>query len=304
MKNIAWGLLFVCFTASANIDIAAKSALVVDATNGEVIYEKNADDVKSIASITKLMTALLVAESDVDMDEQITITQEDVEHTKLRGLRTKSSIPVGMSLSRAELMHFMLMNSQNIAAAALARAQPGGYDNFIATMNVKARLLGMSSTHFDDSCGLQPGNVSTAQDLAILTNEANKHLIIQDFSTSPSFKATGYYKNRERNINLSTTNRLVMAANWDVVLQKTGFTNAAGNCMVLVTTLGARQVMIIVLDSAGRFRRASDVAKLRHYAEFNFPPDVEELKKLVPYQKFAKKTKKKKKIKARIHHKR
>lgn len=293
MKNIAWGLLFVCFTANANIDIAAKSALVVDTANGDVIYEKNADDVKSIASITKLMTAVLVAESDADMDEQITITQEDVEHTKLRGMRTKSSIPVGMSLSRAELMHFMLMNSQNIAAAALARAHPGGYDNFVAMMNAKARLLGMSSTHFDDSCGLQPGNVSTAQDLAILTNEANKHLIIQDFSTSPSFQATGYYKNKQRNVKLNTTNRLVMAANWDVVLQKTGFTNAAGNCMVLITSLGARQVMIIVLDSAGKVHRAADVAKLRHYAEFNFPPDINDLKKLVPYKKVAKKTKKK-----------
>jgi D-alanyl-D-alanine endopeptidase (penicillin-binding protein 7) len=279
-----WLLLLSPSLVFANVNISASNALVVDIDTNEVLYQKNPDDIKSIASITKLMTALIIMEARLDMDEKITLTDEDVEHTKLRGARTKSNLPVGVAFTRAELMHFMLMNSQNMAAAALARTYPGGYDVFVATMNHKAGLLKMHNTLFVDSCGLQPENTSTAFDLAILAKAAAEYPDINDFSTSPSFKATGYYRNQTRTFTLGTTNRLVMMRDWDIILQKTGFTNAAGNCMVLLTTAGARKVAIIVLDSAGRVRRGADVSALRYFAEHNIMPDRSVLQKINPYK--------------------
>jgi D-alanyl-D-alanine endopeptidase (penicillin-binding protein 7) len=279
MKRILWSLLLASPLALAgNVDISAKNALVIDTSNNQVLFEKNSTDVKPVASITKLMTSIVILSSNLDMNEQITITDEDVGHTVLNGVKMRNHIPVGMTLTRAELMHFMLMNSANIAAAALARTYPGGYDTFIRTMNAEADVLGMTKTHFVDSCGLSSDNVSTAHDLYLLVRTAGAYPMIQDFSTSETFEATGYYRNLNKTVALHTTNRLVTSNDWSIDVQKTGFTNAAGRCMVLLANAGEKKVVIIVLDSSTTLHRLRDATTLKYVAMDETPPVFKEVR--------------------------
>lgn len=259
---------------AADITLSAKNALVIDANTNEILYEKNAYETKSIASITKLMTAIVILSSNLNMDEQIIINTEDVSHTILNGVAMKNNIPIGMSLTRAELLHFMLMNSANIAAVALARTYPGGYEVFIRTMNAEAVVLGMNNSIFVDSSGLNSGNVSTASDLYKLVKAASLFPLIQYFSTSKTFQTTGYYRNINKTVALHTTNRLVASSDWIIDVQKTGFTEAAGRCMVVMVEAGARKIVIIVLDAATNSTRVRDAINLKNYASSGKLPEV------------------------------
>lgn len=245
----------------------AKSALVIDVDTNEVLFEKSHEDVRPIASITKLINALVTIESGQLLDETITITQADIKATYIRGRQTGTNLAVGTELSRAELLHLSLMNSQNRAAHALARSYPGGVEAFVQQMNAKAAELGMSHTTFTDPIGLYNTNVSTAADLAKLVVATSQLALIRDFSTSTSFQTTQYVRNKPRVVEFSTTNRLAKTADWNLIVQKTGYINDAGRCMVIMATIGMRRVIMVLLDTPSANARVRDAISLRYWIE-------------------------------------
>jgi serine-type D-Ala-D-Ala endopeptidase (penicillin-binding protein 7) len=246
-------------------------ALVVDQDTGEVLFSKNDTAVLPIASITKLMTALLVTEAEQSLDQKLTITQADVD--TLKG--TTSRLRVGARLSRGELLHLALMSSENRAAHALGRNYPGGMPAFVAAMNRRASELGMSDTRFADPTGLSSGNQSSARDLAVLVRAANSNELIRSLSTSPVHHvAVGAHELYYRN-----SNRLVYSPQWSIGLQKTGFIREAGRCVVMQAQLGDRQLIMVLLDSTGPEARIADAERLRRHitgddtpATFLLPP--------------------------------
>lgn len=269
MRKVLIGLLL----ATASLIVAAqpvfgaKSVVVIDADTHSVLMQKNNGDIKSIASITKMMTAIITVDSKLPMDEVLEITDEDVDGTRLRGYPTSTSLAVGTKLTRAEMLHLALMNSQNRAAHALARTYPGGKEMFVALMNVYAEQLGMTNTHFVDPTGLFSANQSTADDLAKMVAFASTFDVIRDFSTSTSYKLTTYYKNKQRVSNFGSTNKLTSNKAWQIIVQKTGFINDAGRCMVMMTTIATRKVIIILLDAADPHERSADATAIKYYLE-------------------------------------
>lgn len=247
----------------------AKSVLVIDVDTNEVLFEKSHEDVRPIASITKLMNALVVLEGGQPLDETITITIEDVNATVIHGKQTGGNLAVGTTLTRAEMLHLALMNSQNRAAHALARSYPGSTELFVERMNAKAAELGMSHTTFTDPTGLFNTNVSTAADLAKLVGAASEVAIIRDFSTSTSFQTTQYVRKKPRVVGFTTTNRLAKTADWNLIVQKTGYINDAGRCMVVMTTFGMRRVIMVLLDTPSANARIHDAISLRYWIEHN-----------------------------------
>lgn len=237
------------------VALKSQSVLVVDADSGEVIAAKNADAVVAIASLTKLMTALVVLESGLNLEEELEITREDMDTFK----RTPSRIPFGARLRRGDLLLLALMASENRSALALSRHYPGGRAAFVAQMNATAARLGMTQTHFTDSAGLSASNRSTAHDLRLLLDAANAQPLIQDYSTRPSH-AVRVGRQRLRFI---SSNRLVRGANWDIELQKTGYTNEAGRCLVMQATVDGRRLAMIFLNSVGKLTRYGDAARVR-----------------------------------------
>jgi D-alanyl-D-alanine endopeptidase (penicillin-binding protein 7) len=262
-------LVFACTAVAAQPTPSAKSVLVIDAETHDVLFQKNYQDIRPIASITKLMNAVVVLDSQQPLDESITITTDDVAATNLRGGQTGVTLPVGSTLTRAELLHLALMNSQNRAAAALGRTYPGGMLVFIAAMNTKAVELGMSNTTFTDPTGLQNTNVSTAEDLAKLVGTASEYAVIRDFSTSTSFQTTQYVKQRQRVTGFRSTNRLVSKSDWNVIVQKTGYIGDAGRCMVVMTTIAARRVIMVILNTPSNNARIQDAISLKYWIETN-----------------------------------
>ena len=239
--------------------LKSSAALVIDQDTHEVLYGKNQQAVLPIASLTKLMTGLLVTEANLPMDEKITITQDDVDTEK----GSRSRLKVGTTLTRGELMHLALMSSENRAAHALGRTYPGGLEGFVALMNQKAQSLGMQSTRYVEPTGLSSRNQSNASDLAILVGTAYGEPSMRELTTSPDFQvAVG-----NRTMQFNTTNRLVKSPNWDIGLQKTGYISEAGRCLVMQTKIAGRKLILVFLDSAGKFTRLADAERVRRWVE-------------------------------------
>jgi len=240
------------------LDLKSNVALVLDQANSEVLFEKNAGVALPIASITKMMTGLVVVEANQDLDEVLTVTDEDVDRAKFSSSRLK----VGDRLTRRNMLHIALMSSENRAASALGRNYPGGLPAFVSAMNAKAQELGMNDTHYVDSSGLSKQNVASARDLAKLVQAAYEHPILRDFSTDPK----AIVENNGRPVVFGTTNRLVAPnSGWEIGLQKTGFINEAGRCLIMQAMVEGRAVIMVLLDSKGSAARAADATRMRKW---------------------------------------
>jgi D-alanyl-D-alanine endopeptidase (penicillin-binding protein 7) len=246
----------------AGLNLKSTSALVLDQSGQRVLYAKNVEWVVPIASITKLMTALVVLDSGLPLDEPIKISKDDRDGLK----GTRSRLSVGMSVSREDLLRIALMASENRAAAALSRAYPGGTDAFVAAMNRKAAALGMWRSRFVDGTGLSSGNVSNAQDLARLVGAAYRHPLIREYTTDSEYTvrlANG------RKMQFTNSNRLVRNSGWDIGLSKTGYISEAGRCLVMQAHIAATPVIIVLLDSWGHLTRIGDANRIRKWMESN-----------------------------------
>lgn len=234
-------------------------ALVLDQDTDEVLLSKNAQAVLPIASITKLMTALVVAQAQLPLDEMLSISVADVDKEK----GSRSRLAVGTALSREEMLHLALMASENRAAHALGRHYPGGSEAFVQAMNQKAAELGMHDTNYVEPTGLSSANRSSARDLAVLVKTAYEIPLIRELSTSPEYRVVV----GRRQLRYHNTNRLVTNPNWDIGLQKTGYIAEAGRCLVMQATLAGRQVIMVLLDSAGKYSRLGDAQRVRQWLD-------------------------------------
>lgn len=235
-------------------------ALIYDEQGMRPLYTKNAENVAPIASITKLMTAMVVLDAQLPLDEKITITADDADHLK----GSSSRVRTGSVLTRGELLKIALMASENRAAAALARTYPGGTNVALAKMNAKARSLGMDSTRFLDPTGLHSGNVSTAQDLVLMVRAAQNYERIREFTTASSHVVKVA---KHRQLRFSNTNPLVKSASWDIGVSKTGYISEAGRCLVMKATISKRPVIIVLLDSWGKRTRVGDANRIKKWME-------------------------------------
>jgi D-alanyl-D-alanine endopeptidase (penicillin-binding protein 7) len=241
-------------------------AFVLDESSSEVLFEKNANVALPIASITKLMTGYVVVKAGQDMDEVLTITEADVDKLKHTGSRLK----VGTRLPRRTLLNLALMSSENRAASALGRHYPGGIRAFVDAMNDTAEQLGMKDTYFVDSSGLSAKNVASARDLAKLVQVASQEPILREYSTSSKQMVNV----GGRNMQFGSTNYLVSLPDWNIGLQKTGFINEAGKCLVMQAVVAGRNVVMVFLDSKGRSARTADAGRMRKWLEALRPAPV------------------------------
>ena len=241
------------------LDLRSSVALVIDQDTQEVLFQKNQSAVLPIASLTKLMTGLIISEARLPMDEVITITQDDVDTEKGSGSRLR----VGTTLTRDEALHLALMSSENRAAHALGRTYPGGLAAFVSLMNARARSLGMSSTTYVEPTGLSSRNQSSAHDLALLVNAASTVPLLREYSTSHGYQvAVG-----KHTLQYNNTNRLVKHPQWDIGLQKTGYISEAGQCLVMQAKVAGRKLIMVFLDSAGKLSRIADAERVRRWVE-------------------------------------
>ena len=244
----------------AGVDLLAlKSsvALVIDQDTNEVLFSKNPSAVLPIASITKLMTGLVISESHQPLTDVLTISQDDSDTEK----GSRSRLAVGTQLSRGEMMHLALMSSENRAANALGRHYPGGLEAFVAAMNLKAASLGMRDTRYVEPTGLSSKNQSSAQDLALLVKEAHRVPLLRELTTSQEAQvAVG-----KRMMQFHTTNGLVRSPQWDIGLQKTGYISEAGRCMVVQAQMAGRKLIMVLLDSTGKYSRIGDAERIRKW---------------------------------------
>jgi serine-type D-Ala-D-Ala endopeptidase (penicillin-binding protein 7) len=254
------GLMLATSIAAANPkpEVRSALALVVDANTGDALFERNATSVVPIASITKLMTALVILDGKQPLDEVVEITAAD----RWKGKGAHSRLPVGAKITRANLLKLALMASENRAAATLGRAYPGGTKAFVKTMNAKAKLLGMTQSRFADASGLSNLNVSSARDLAKLINATSQSPVIREYSTLPSLEVR---VSRKSTLVYRNTNLLIGKPDWDIRVQKTGFTNDAGECLVMQTVLEGRTVNIVLLNSFGKLTRTADARRIRRW---------------------------------------
>lgn len=255
----SFGELAGLHETSDALDLKSSVAFVIDQDTREVLLRKNDQAVLPIASLTKLMTGLVIKEANLSPDEMITITQDDVDTEK----GSRSRLLVGTELTRGELMHLALMASENRAAHALGRSFPGGMDVFIARMNAKARELGMKDTRYVEPTGLSSKNQSSAQDLAKLVNVAHADATLRELSTSPNYQVSV----GTRTLEYRNTNRLVNNPQWDIGLQKTGYISEAGRCLVMQTKIAGRNLIMVFLDSAGKLSRLGDAERVRKWVE-------------------------------------
>lgn len=239
------------------LDLKSSVALVVDQDTDEVLFSKNPSAVLPIASITKLMTAVVVTEAALPLDEVLTVVQDDVDATA----GSKSRLKLGTRLTRGEMLHLALMSSENRAAHLLGRTYPGGMQSFVAAMNAKAQSLGMADTRYVEPTGLSSDNQSSAQDLARLVREAYQYPILRDLSTTVQASVPV----GTRQVQFSTTNGLVRNPEWEIGLQKTGYISAAGRCLVMQAQLAGRKLIMVLLDSAGKYSRMGDAERIRKW---------------------------------------
>lgn len=265
----------------ANLDLRSGAAIVVDQKTGEALYAKNADIPTPIASITKLMTAMVTLDAGLSMDEEITITHEDVDRIKGTGSR----LALGTTLTRGELMHLALIASENRAAAALSRAYPGGRDAFIAAMNHKARSIGMKDSRFVDGTGLDSNNRATAADLVKMVDAAYRYPLIREITSTGAYdvvlpakrvvkvKEDGRIRRvtREvtRQVAFHNTNALTRSGDWEIGVSKTGYINEAGRCLVMQAKISDKPVIIVLLDSWGKWSRIGDANRIKKWLEGN-----------------------------------
>jgi D-alanyl-D-alanine endopeptidase (penicillin-binding protein 7) len=255
----SFGQMAGLHATSDALGLHSSVALVVDQETQEVLYSKNDHAVLPIASLTKLMTGLVVAEANLPMDERIRITQADVDTEK----GSSSRLAVGTVLSRGELMHLSLMSSENRAAHALGRTFPGGMDVFVSRMNQRARTLGMKDTRYVEPTGLSSQNQSSANDLAVLAAKAYNEPMLRELSTSHGREvAVG-----SRTLQYNNTNGLVKNPQWDIGLQKTGYISEAGRCLVMQAQVAGRNLIMVFLDSTGKFSRLGDAERVRKWLE-------------------------------------
>ena len=253
------GVLAGLHRAEDPLDLKSGVALVVDQQSNEVLLSKNPDAVLPIASITKLMTALVVVESGLALEEAITIDEGDIELAS----RVRSRLLPGTTITRGELLRLALMASENRAAHTLSRHFPGGAGAFVEAMNRKARELGMQDSRFVEATGLSADNRASAKDLALLVAAASQHDVIRDFSTAKeSLVPVG---SQERVVQFRSTNGLIGNPEWDISLQKTGYIAAAGRCLVMQASLAGRELTLVLLDSAGKYSRFADAERIRKW---------------------------------------
>jgi serine-type D-Ala-D-Ala endopeptidase (penicillin-binding protein 7) len=241
--------------AAGPLRVSAGYAYVVDQDTGEVLFGKNPQAVHPIASLTKLMTGLIVAEAKLPMDEEITITEDDVDRVKF----SRSRLKVGTELTRAQALHIALMSSENRAAHALARTYPGGESAFVSAMNVKAKQLGMDRTRYVEPTGLSSGNESTAHDLALLTAAASEQPLLRRYSTSPAYRLA----TDDGALQYVNSNKLVRSGTWDIDVQKTGYIREAGYTLLMQAELAGRKLVMVFLDSASKLARMRDPERVR-----------------------------------------
>ena len=246
---------------TSQLHIASGSAMLVDLQTNKVIYASNPDVVVPIASVTKLMTGMVVLDAKQNMDEYISINISDTPEMK----GVFSRVKLNSEMPRKEMLLITLMSSENRAAASLAHHYPGGYAAFIAAMNAKAKALGMNSTRYVEPTGLSIHNVSTARDLSKLVQAARKYPMLTQLSTTK--EKTVSFRKPNYTLGFSNTDHLINRANWDIKLTKTGFTNQAGHCLVLVTSMGNRPVSLVILDAFGKFTHFADASRIRKWIE-------------------------------------
>jgi D-alanyl-D-alanine endopeptidase (penicillin-binding protein 7) len=238
------------------LDLKSSVALVVNQDTDEVLFEKNTHAVLPIASITKLMTALVTVEANLPLDEELVVSQGEVVRAAVR-----SNLRPGMKLSRDEALHLALMSSENRAAQLLGRTYPGGLDAFVEAMNAKARMLDMSDSHFADPTGLSAENRSSASDLVKLVKAAYEHEVIRAHSVSGELALPV----GKRTVRYGNTNRLTANPDWDIGLQKTGYISAAGRCLVMQAVVEGQRVVMVLLDSVGKYSRLGDAQRIRDW---------------------------------------
>jgi D-alanyl-D-alanine endopeptidase (penicillin-binding protein 7) len=243
----------------AHLRLTSAAALVVDQQEGNLLYAKNPGAVRSIASITKLMTAMVALDSGLPLDERLTVEAADVRISKGKQSRLK----VGVSLTRQEMLKLALMSSENRAAAALARTYPGGPSAFVQAMNKKAEVLQMNDTRFLEPTGLDSGNVSTAHDLALMVHAAYSYPLIREFTTSDLHQVLAVGRRHRATVTYHNSNGLVRDSRWDVGLSKTGYIGKAGRCLVMQATIAAKPVIIVLLDSIGKVSRVADANRIK-----------------------------------------
>jgi len=251
------------FTKEGDPNVLSSGVLVFDPNSGQTLFAKNADQVSPIASITKLMTAMVVIDAKLPLDEVLQITSEDLDLIK----NTKSRLPVGAHFRRDDLMRLALMASDNRAASALGRNYPGGILAFVDAMNAKAKALGLTATHYVDSSGLAPGNVSSAQDLGKLVGEASKYELIREYTTTAAVSVQ--LPEARRPLTFVNTNALVRKSDWQIGLSKTGYINESGKCLVMQAMIANQPIVIVLLDSWGRLTRVGDAIRIRKWLEKN-----------------------------------
>ena len=257
----SFGQLAGLHSTADDLDLKSSVAYVIDQDTNEVLLSKNDQAVLPIASITKLMTGVVLSEAKLSMDESITITQDDVDTEK----GSSSRLKVGTTLTRGELLHLSLMASENRAAHALGRTYPGGLHAFVELMNSKASSLGMRDTRYIEPTGLSSKNQSSAKDLATLVSFAYQDSLLRELSTSPSYQV----EVGNHTLNYKTTNRLIKNPNWDIGLQKTGYISEAGQCLVMQAKIAGRKLIMVFLDSAGKLSRIADAERVRRWVEVN-----------------------------------
>ena len=246
---------------SDKVFLRSAVALVQDAASGETLYAKNQGAVLPIASITKLMTAIVILEAGLNLEQRVAISGDDYDYLK----GTRSRLRPGSVLTRDELLLLALMSSENRAAASLGRTYPGGSEAFIAAMNAKARALGMKDTRFVEPTGLSSGNVSSARDLARLVAAAHEFPLIRDYSTRGSATVQAF----GRPLGFRNTNRLVGSAQWEIGLSKTGYISEAGRGLVMRVRMASREVIVVLLDSWGKLSRIGDANRIKKWLESN-----------------------------------
>ncbi len=266
--RLSYGQLAGLHSTQDPLELKSSVAYVLDQDTNEILFQKNENVVLPIASLTKLMTGVIVSEANLDMNELITITEADVDTEK----GSRSRLKVGTQLSRSQLMLLALMSSENRAAHALGRSYPGGMGRFVQAMNAKARLLGMSDSRYVEPTGLSSRNQSSAKDLATLTVYASNDKSLRELSTSPMQEIDL----GDKTINYVNTNRLVTNPEWEIGLQKTGFISEAGQCLIMQAKISGRRLIMVFLDSAGKLSRLGDAERVRRWVEGN-PVAVQKL---------------------------
>jgi len=251
------------FTKDGQPNLQSSGVLVFDPTSGQTLFAKNAEQVSPIASITKIMTAMVVLDAKLAMDEALELTPEDIDVVK----NTRSRLPIGSHFRRDDLMRLALMASDNRAASALGRNYPGGLPAFVHAMNEKAKALGLTQTHYVDSSGLSPGNVSSPQDLGKLVAAAYHYPLVTEYSTTGAVNVT--LPESKRTLSFVNTNALVRNSDWKIGLSKTGYINEAGKCLVMQAMIANQPIVIVLLDSWGRLTRIGDANRIRKWLEKN-----------------------------------